>query len=124
MQPQTPVSARLSFLQSRINCATIHDLLEPNRLLGDAKKHADVTITIQNIPVDSVRMVSYSDASFATREKKQSQKGGMILAVHEDVSQQKSPNASPLVWFSRTLDRVVASTLAAELLPCHPQWIC
>ena len=80
--------------------------------------------TIQNIPVDSVRMVSYSDASFATREKKQSQKGGMILAVHEDVSQQKSPKASPLVWFSRKIDRVVASTLAAELLPCHPQWIC
>ena len=75
------VSARLSFLQSRINCATIHDLLEANRLLGDAKKHADVTINIQDIPVESVRMVSYSDASFATREKKQSRKGGMILAV-------------------------------------------
>lgn len=93
------VSARLSFQQSRINCATIHDLLEANRLLGHAKKYADVTITIQSIPVDSVRMVSCSDALFATREKKQSQKGGMVLAVHEDVCQQKSAKASPLVWF-------------------------
>ena len=101
-------------MQSRINCATIHDLLEANRLLGEAKKHADVTITIKSIPVESVRLVSYSDASFATREKKQSQKGGMVLAVHEDVCQQKSALASPLVWYSRKIDRVVASTLAAE----------
>ena len=88
------VSARLSFLQSRIHCATIHDLLEANRLLGDAKKHADVTINIQSIPVESVRMVSYSDASFAIREKKQSQKGGMILAAHESICNQQVAKAS------------------------------
>ena len=40
------LSARLSFLQSKINCATIKDLLEANRLLGDAKTHADVSIKI------------------------------------------------------------------------------
>eukprot|EP00435_Cladocopium_sp_Y103_P006350 s5018_g2.t1 len=34
------VSARLSLLQSRINCARIIDLLEANRLLGDAKRAA------------------------------------------------------------------------------------
>ena len=69
------VSARLSFLKSRIKCATIHDLLEASHLLGDAKRHADVAVTIQSIPAESIRMVSYSDGSFATREKKQSQKG-------------------------------------------------
>ena len=108
------ISAKLSFLQSKINCATIHDLLEANRLLGEAKKHSDVKVTISNIPLDQVRMISYSDASFATREKKQSQKGGLILATHEDVFNQKVAKASPLVWFSKKIDRVVASTLAAE----------
>eukprot|EP00435_Cladocopium_sp_Y103_P052434 s764_g16.t1 len=108
------ISAKLSFLQSKINCATIHDLLEANRLLGEAKKHADVTVTISSIPVSQIRLISYSDASFATREKKQSQKGGLILAVHEDVFEQKSAKASPLLWFSKKIDRVVASTLAAE----------
>jgi len=83
-------------------------------LLGEAKKHSDVKVTISNIPLDQVRMISYSDASFATREKKQSQKGGLILATHEDVFSQKVAKASPLVWFSKKIDRVVASTLAAE----------
>ena len=57
------IAARLSFLQSKINCAKIRDLLEGNRLLGEAKKHADVTITISSIPLEQIRMVSYSDAS-------------------------------------------------------------
>ena len=86
----------------------------PNRLLGDAKHYATVTISISSIDVDNIRFVSYSDASFATREKQHSQKGGLFLAVHQDVFLQKSARASPLCWFSKKIDRVVASTLAAE----------
>ena len=56
------LSARLSFLQSKINSATIKDLLEANRLLGDAKTHSDVTISIISIPCEEIRMVAYSDA--------------------------------------------------------------
>ena len=108
------VAARLSFLQSKINIACIRDLLEANRLLGDAKQHGHLKITISCIPKDDIRMVSYSDASFATREKQQSQKGGLFLAVHKDIFQQKSAIASPLIWYSKKIDRVVASTLAAE----------
>ena len=108
------ISARLSFLQSRINCALISDLLEANRMLADAKKYADTCITIKAIPVEDVHLVSYSDASFATREKKQSQKGGLFLAVHKDILEQKSADASTLTWYSKKIDRVVASTLAAE----------
>ena len=108
------LSARLSLLQARINCAQIKDLLEGNRLLGDAKKHNQVTITYEDIPVSDVRFLTYSDASFATREKQQSQKGGLILAAHSDVLQQKPARASPIVWYSKKISRVVASTLAAE----------
>ena len=108
------VSARLNFLQSKINCATIQDLLDANRLLGDAKKHSDTKISIQHIPEEHIRMMAYSDASFATRSKQQSQKGGLFLAAHKDVLSQKVAQASPLVWYSKKIDRVVASTLAAE----------
>ena len=108
------ISARLSLLQSRINCARIIDLLEANRLLGDAKKNSQVKITISSIPEDKVRMIAYSDASFATREKQQSQKGNLILAAHADVFHQKIATASPLTWSSKKIGRVVASTLAAE----------
>ena len=108
------LSARLSFLQSKINCATIKDLLEANRLLGDAKTHADVSIKIASMPCDDIRIVAYSDASFATREKLHSQKGGLFLATHKDIFDQKSAIASPLSWYSKKIDRVVASTLASE----------
>eukprot|EP00435_Cladocopium_sp_Y103_P029622 s3705_g7.t1 len=108
------LSARLSLLQSKINNATIRDLLDANRLLGDAKTHADVTITVASIPCEDIRIVAYSDASFASREKMYSQKGGLFLAAHQDIFNQKSAVSSPLSWYSRKIDRVVASTLAAE----------
>ena len=108
------ISARLSFLQSKINCAKVHDLLEANRLLGDAQKHAHIGVTISSIPDDEIRMVAYSDASFATREKQQSQKGALFLAVHQDVFGQQKALSSPLTWCSKKIERVVASTLASE----------
>lgn len=108
------LSSRLSLLQARINCAQIKDLMEGNRLLGDAKKHDTVTITYENIPVEEIRFLAYSDASFATREKQQSQKGGLILAANSDVLHQKPARASPIVWYSKKISRIVASTLAAE----------
>jgi hypothetical protein len=101
-------------LQSKINSAKIQDLLEANRLLGDAKKNAHVRVTFSSIPEETIRIVAYSDASFATRDKQQSQKGGLFLATHVDVFHQKSAKASPLTWYSKKIDRVVASTLAAE----------
>ena len=107
-------AARLSLLQSKINCAKIADLLDANRLLGDAKKHSDSRITISSIPEEQIRIVAYSDASFATREKQQSQKGSLILAAHEDVFRQRVANANPLSLSSKKIDRVVASTLASE----------
>ena len=108
------LSARLSLLQARINCAAIRDLLEANRLLSDAKKHGDTRITYESIPTEDLRFIVYSDASFASREKQQSQKGGIILAAHRQVMDQQPAGASPIVWYSKKISRVVASTLAAE----------
>ena len=108
------ISSRLSHLQSKINCAVIKDLLDGNRLLSDAKKHNHVRITYESIPIHQICFLAYSDASFATREKQQSQKGGLILATHQDICSQKPAISSPIVWYSKKIDRVVASTLAAE----------
>ena len=85
------ISSRLSHLQSKINCAVIKDLLDGNRLLSDAKKHNDVRITYESIPIHQICFLAYSDASFATREKQQSQKGGLILATHQDICSQNQP---------------------------------
>jgi hypothetical protein len=108
------LAPKLSFLQSKITCATIHDLLEANRVLGEAKEDSNMKITIHSIPEEDIRMMAYSDASFATRSKQQSQKGGLFLAAHKDILSQKRLTASPLIWYSKKIERVVASTLAAE----------
>eukprot|EP00435_Cladocopium_sp_Y103_P036353 s892_g9.t1 len=108
------LSAKLSLLQSKINQACVKDLLEANRLLQEAKNHKHTTITIKSIPLDDLRFVSFSDASFATRANSQSQKGCLILAASKCIGEWKASEASPLIWYSRKISRVVASTLASE----------
>ena len=108
------LSCRLSLLQARVTCATVADLLQGNRMLADAKKHSDVTIKIQGLPVEQVRFLSFSDAAFATREKAHSQKGCIILATTEGIDQTRQSKVSPLVWFSKKINLVVSSTLASE----------
>lgn len=108
------ISCRLSLIQARITCATVQDLLQGNKLLHDAKRFADTSIRIQSLKPHEVRFLSYSDAAFATREKANSQKGCLIMATTEGVDQEKSSLVSPLVWFSKKINRVVASTLASE----------
>ena len=47
-------------------------------------------------------------------KKANSQKGCLIMATADGVDQEKSSLVSPLVWFSKKINRVVASTLASE----------
>ena len=108
------ISCRLSLLQARITCATVADLLAGNRLLADAKNHAETTIKIKPLDPNQVSFLSFSDAAFATREKAHSQKGCLILATTDTIDQLKTAEVSPLVWFSKKINRVVSSTLASE----------
>jgi len=108
------LSCRLSLLQARVTCATVSDLLQGNRILADAKKFSDTEIRIKSLPPKQVRFISFSDAAFATREKAHSQKGCLILTTTGDIDQLKAAPVSPLIWFSKKINRVVASTLASE----------
>ena len=92
------IAARLSFLQSKINCATIQDLHECNRLLEDAKRHQDVKIKYTTIEIPDLRFVTYSDASFATREKQHSQKGHLVLATDKGIFDRQTVISSPIAW--------------------------
>ena len=130
------VSARLSFLQSRITTACVRDLLDANRLLHDAKQHKDTKLVIKPIPLDDVRFVSFSDASFATRSNAQSQKGCLIVTASKQIGHLQQSDISPLLWYSKKIARVVGSTLASEAyalsgavdllswLRIHWSWIC
>ena len=108
------LSCRLSLLQARITCARVADLLHGNRLLMDAKRNSDTSIRIQALEPSKVRFLSFSDAAFATREKAHSQKGCLIMATTDEVNEARSAPVSPLLWFSKKINRVVSSTLASE----------
>lgn len=82
--------------------------------MDDAKRFSDTCIRIQSLPIHKVRFLFFSDAAFATREKAHSQKGCLILATTDDIEQTRAAPVSPLVWFSKKINRVVSSTLASE----------
>ena len=108
------LSSRLSQLQSSINSATIENLQEANRLLHEAKRHHDVTITIKSIPPKQFRFMGFSDASFASVKKPDSHAGLIIVGTHQNISENKQCVISPISWGSRKIQKVVTSTLSAE----------
>lgn len=104
----------MSFLQSDINRATIETLISANQCLYEAKKHHDVSITIQAINKDDLRFLAFSDASFASKSNPSSHSGSIIMSTHKAINQNTTCPVSPLSWGSRKIQRVVTSTLAAE----------
>ena len=130
------LSAKLSFIQAKITVAKIQDLLDANKLLHEAKNHKETKIVIKSIPLSDIRFVSFSDASFATRANSQSQKGCLIMAASKQIGNWQASDASPLIWYSKKISRVVASTLASEAyalsgsvdllswVRIHWSWIC
>ena len=90
------LSSRLSSLQSAINHATVDTLLEANRLLHEAKKHHDVTITIRPIPYKDFRFMAFSDASFASHKKPESHPGVIIVGTHHEISNNIQCPISPV----------------------------
>ena len=110
------LSSRLSMLQSQINSATIETLQEANRVLHEAKRYHDMTITIRPIPVEHFRFMAFSDASFSSKSKPDSHAGLIIVGTHQDILKNFQCPISPLTWGCRKIQKVVTSTLSAETM--------
>ena len=108
------LASRLSLLQSEIPKATVGTLQEGNKLLHEAKRHHDVTITIRPIPVADFRFMAFSDASFASQKKPDSHAGLFIVGTHQKISQNLQCPISPVSWGCKKIQKVVTSTLSAE----------
>ena len=106
--------SRLSWLQSEINRAKVSTLIEANRFLHEARIHADVKIIVKAIPIDAIRFVAFSDASFASNKTTSSHQGMVIMSCHQKIGQNEWSDVSPLVWHSKKIQRVAVSTLSAE----------
>ena len=110
------LSSRLSYLQSRVNDATVSTLVEANRILHEAKRHHDVSIIIQPIACEDLRLLAFSDASFASKSNPDSHSGCIVMATHKDISQNLACPVSPLSWGCKKIQKVVTSTLSAETM--------
>ena len=108
------LSSRLSHLQSTINSATIQNLIDANRVLHEAKRHKDTTITVQPIPISKLRFLAFSDASFSSKKQPDSHTGMMIMTTHEQISNNVQSPVSPISWGCKKIQKVVVSTLSAE----------
>ena len=110
------LSNRLSSLQSQINSAQVETLAEANRLLHEAKRYHDTTITIKSIPHEDLRFMVFSDASFASSSKPYSYAGSIIVGTHKNISRNVECPISPLIWGSKKIQKVVTGTLSAETI--------
>ena len=110
------LASRLSYLQSRVNSATVEVLLEANKILHEGKRHHDVSITVQPIACNDLRLLAFSDASFSSKSNPDSHTGTIIMATHKDISRNMSCSVSPLSWGCKKIQKVVTSTLAAETM--------
>ncbi len=65
-RPHLP--SQLSHLQSRVNAACVADLIQANKAPHEAKRHHDLAIQIQPIPVGDLGFLAFSDASFSSKK--------------------------------------------------------
>ena len=108
------LSSRLSFLQSDINKATIETLIQGNKVLHEAKRHKNTSIHIQPIPLEKIRFLAFSDASFASKKVPESHTGMMIMTTHENIAKNHVCPVNPISWGCKKIQHVVTSTLSAE----------
>lgn len=110
------ISSRLGQLQGLINKAKISTLCEANKVSHETKMHANVTLKIKPIPIEALRFVAFSDASFASEKNPDSHQGMIIMAAHKDIGTNRKSIINPLVWHSRKIQKVAVSTLSAEAM--------
>ncbi|CAE7349620.1 unnamed protein product [Symbiodinium sp. CCMP2592] len=84
-------------------------------LAAKAKSHA-VSIMIVPIEESNVTFCTFSDASFATSRDQNSYQGCLVLATDWRMLANERAVVIPMAWSSKKINRVVKSTLSAEVV--------
>ena len=108
--------SRLGMLQSQINRAKVSTLVEANKVLHEAKMFAGTTLKIQPIPMDQLRFIAFSDASFASQKVPDSHQGMVIMSCNKLIGENRTSVVNPIVWHSKKIQKVAVSTLSAEAM--------
>ena len=90
------MSAPVGLLLSRVNHATVYDLIQTNKLLKQAKARKSQKIWVHPIPLDQLIVVAWVDASHANREDGSSTKGVLVGCASKQILE---GNLEPLHQF-------------------------
>ena len=100
-------------MSTKVKDATVNDILECNKVIKILKSNNDVSVKHLHLGsgghCSEVEFIVFSDASFKNLFNGASQGGYIVFIKRKD-----SPNATPLLWKSKKLKRIVRSTLFAE----------
>ena len=105
--------ATVSHLQGCVETATVNDLLAANKLVRLQRRFADRGLTYESDLCQPI-IVTYTDASWATRRDLSSQGGQLTVLMEQKVLQGQRGKFSVLSWTSRRLRRVARSSTSAE----------
>ena len=101
----------VSAASSNVRKATVTDIFNVNKIIAKVQNNKCV-VRFPKLNLSSIKLVSFSDASFNNLQKAGSQ-GGHIVFLADDEN-----NCCPIEWKSNRIKRVVRSALAAESLAC------
>ena len=104
----------MSHLQGCTESAILSDLLEVNKLIRLQKRYSDRGISFESDLQDPL-IVTYTDASWATRRDLSSQGGQITVVMESKVLEGQLGKFSVLGWTSRRLKRVARSSTSAEV---------
>ncbi|CAE7196701.1 unnamed protein product, partial [Symbiodinium sp. CCMP2592] len=111
-----PEVKELRRINGSLQYAAVHTRPDlANRILFEAKSHA-VSIMIVPIEESNVTFCTFSDASFATSRDQNSYQGCLVLATDWRMLANERAVVIPMAWSSKKINRVVKSTLSAEVV--------
>ena len=102
-----------SILAATLPTPTVQDLTDANAALRRLMQN-DVPIKIQAIPLEHLRLLTFSDASHGNAKGGAAQIGHLICAVHKDIHTGEAAEVSVLQWKSHKNPRAAPSTLLNE----------
>ena len=108
------LSAPVGLLLSRVNHATVYDLIQTNQILKQAKARKSQKIWIHPIPLDQLMVVAWVDASHANREDGSSTKGILVGCASKKILPGDLESITPIYWTSSKIMTVCRSSASAE----------
>lgn len=101
--------ATVSLLQGCLENGKVADVLSVNKLVRLQRKHFDKGLWFENLN-GPLTVVTFTDASWATRRDSSSQGGQITLLMEQDILSGAKTRFSVLSWTSRRLKRIARSS--------------